>query len=42
MLDRFLVIAEGNDLAARIVINKVDLVGEEAARQRFQSYERIG
>jgi ribosome biogenesis GTPase len=27
MLDRFLVIAEANSLAARIVINKVDLAG---------------
>jgi ribosome biogenesis GTPase len=42
MLDRFLVIAEGNELAARIVINKVDLVGEEVARQRFGAYEKIG
>jgi len=42
MLDRFLVIAEGNELAARIVINKVDLVGEDVARQRFGVYERIG
>ena len=42
MLDRFLVIAEGNELAARIVINKVDLVGEDAARARFQSYETAG
>ena len=42
MLDRFLVIAEGNELAARIVINKVDLVGEAAARERFDMYERIG
>jgi ribosome biogenesis GTPase len=42
MLDRFLVIAEGNALAAKIVINKVDLVGEDAARQRFGAYEKIG
>jgi ribosome biogenesis GTPase / thiamine phosphate phosphatase len=42
MLDRFLVIAEGNALAARIVINKVDLVGEAAARERFGAYEQIG
>lgn len=42
MLDRFLVIAEGNDLRAQIVINKVDLVGEAAARARFDSYARIG
>ena len=42
MLDRFLVIAEGNDLGARVVVNKVDLVGEPAARARFGIYERIG
>src|SRR5262249_30168016 len=42
MLDRFLVIAEGNDLAARIVINKVDLVGESVARERFAMYEQAG
>jgi ribosome biogenesis GTPase len=42
MLDRFLVIAEANGLAAQIVINKVELVGETAARARFGVYERIG
>jgi ribosome biogenesis GTPase len=42
MLDRFLVIAEGNDLAPRIIINKVDLVGEVAAHERFDVYERVG
>jgi ribosome biogenesis GTPase len=42
MLDRFLVIAEGNDLAARVVINKVELVGEAAAHERFHAYERAG
>lgn len=42
MLDRFLVIAEGNELAARIVINKVDLVGEDVARERFSMYEQAG
>lgn len=42
MLDRFLVIAEGNDLPARIIINKVELVGEEAARARFGAYEQAG
>lgn len=42
MLDRFLVIAEANDLSARIVINKVDLVGEAAAREQFDVYSRIG
>ena len=40
MLDRFLVIAEGNELAARVVINKVELVGVEKARARFADYER--
>ena len=43
MLDRFLVIAEANDLAARIVINKVELVGgADAARERWSDYERAG
>lgn len=42
MLDRFLVIAEANDLAARIIINKVELVGDRAARERFADYERAG
>jgi ribosome biogenesis GTPase len=42
MLDRFLVIAEGNELAPRIIINKVDIVGEPAAHQRFDVYERVG
>jgi ribosome biogenesis GTPase len=43
MLDRFLVIAEGNDIPARIIFNKVELVGgppgvDEIARD----YERAG
>ena len=42
MLDRFLVIAEGNGLDARIVINKIDLVDEQSARERFADYERAG
>ena len=43
MLDRFLVIAEANDLAARIVINKVELVGgAAAASERWRDYERAG
>jgi ribosome biogenesis GTPase len=42
MLDRFLVIAEANGLAARIVINKVELVGDAAARATFGDYERAG
>jgi ribosome biogenesis GTPase len=42
MLDRFLVIAEANDLPARIVVNKVDLVGLEVAHARFTDYPRAG
>lgn len=42
MLDRFLVIAEANDLAARIVVNKIDLASREAAVARFEGYARIG
>jgi ribosome biogenesis GTPase len=42
MLDRFLVIAHANDLVARIVINKTDLVGEAVARARFGAYEALG
>ena len=43
MLDRFLVIAEANDLAARIVVNKVELVGgADEARKRWMDYERAG
>jgi len=42
MLDRFLVIAEGNALDARIVINKVDLVDENEIRDRFGAYTAAG
>jgi ribosome biogenesis GTPase len=42
MLDRFLVIAEGNDLRARIIVNKVDLVDLDEARRRFHVYEEAG
>jgi ribosome biogenesis GTPase len=42
MLDRFLVIAEANEIAARIIINKVELVGEAATKKRFDVYERAG
>ena len=42
MLDRFLVIAEGNSLDARIIINKIDLVDEAGTRERFRDYERAG
>jgi ribosome biogenesis GTPase len=40
MLDRFLVIAEANDLGARVVVNKIELVDD--ARARFGDYERAG
>ena len=44
MIDRFLVIAEANGLVARIIINKVELLGggEAEARERFRDYERAG
>lgn len=42
MLDRFLVIAEANELPALIIINKVELVGDGTARARFADYERAG
>jgi ribosome biogenesis GTPase len=42
MLDRFLVIAEGNALDARVVINKIDLVDEAETRERFADYVTAG
>lgn len=42
LIDRFLVMAEYNEVPVLIVGNKVDLVGEEAARELFGPYERIG
>jgi ribosome biogenesis GTPase len=49
MLDRFLVVAEANELHARVVVNKVELVGDgdpargaEIVRARFADYERAG
>jgi ribosome biogenesis GTPase / thiamine phosphate phosphatase len=42
MLDRFLVIAEANSLAARIVVNKVDLAGEAEAQALFADHVRAG
>jgi ribosome biogenesis GTPase len=42
MLDRFLVIAEANALAARVVVNKVDLAGEAEANAMFADYSRVG
>ncbi|MBK6489225.1 MAG: ribosome small subunit-dependent GTPase A [Gemmatimonadetes bacterium] len=42
MLDRFLVVAETNDVAARIVINKVDLDSRRAAEELFGGYAALG
>jgi len=42
MLDRFLVIAEFNELPTVICANKVDLTGMDAAREIFAQYEAIG
>jgi ribosome biogenesis GTPase len=42
MLDRFLVIAEGNDLEARIVINKIELANRAETEKRFNDYVRAG
>lgn len=42
MLDRFLVICEQQEIDVLIAANKVDLVGEEKAKQIFGMYEKIG
>jgi ribosome biogenesis GTPase len=42
MLDRFLVIVADAEIEATIVVNKTDVVGEEAARRTFAPYERAG
>ena len=42
MLDRFLVIAEANGLAARIIINKIDLVDPSTIRERFDEFVQAG
>ena len=42
LVDRFLVVAEYNEVPALIVANKVDLLGQEAAGAIFGPYERIG
>ena len=41
-LDRFLVVAEMNELTAVICVNKIDLTGLDKARQLFSLYEEIG
>ena len=42
LIDRFLVVAEYNEVPVLLVANKVDLVGEDAAHALFGAYERIG
>lgn len=42
MLDRFLVVAEANDIPALICANKVDLLGLAQAQALFGVYARIG
>lgn len=42
MLDRFLVIAEKQNVPAVIVANKVDVVGMDAAREKFGVYPQLG
>jgi ribosome biogenesis GTPase / thiamine phosphate phosphatase len=42
MVDRFLVVAAANELPAVVCVNKVDLIGEAAARELFGVYEKIG
>ncbi len=41
-LDRFLVVAEVNELTAVICVNKIDLVGLAEARRQFHIYSDIG
>jgi ribosome biogenesis GTPase len=41
-LDRFLVVAEENELDALVIANKVDLSGLDGARALFGVYERAG
>ncbi len=42
MLDRFLVIAEKQGIPPLLVANKLDLLGLEAARRRFDVYASLG
>jgi len=42
MVDRFLVIAEANELPVTLCINKVELVGLERVQAVFGRYEQIG
>lgn len=42
MLDRFLVVAEAQQIPAVVVANKTDLVGGDAAKDMFDHYSRVG
>lgn len=42
MLDRFLIIAEGNDIAAHIVLNKIELVAQPFVDELAAPYETAG
>jgi len=42
MLDRFLVIAEANDLPARVVINKIEIADRAATEAMFAPYLKAG
>ena len=42
LVDRFLVVAEYNEVPVALVANKVDLVGEKEAHRLFGAYGRIG
>lgn len=42
MLDRFLVVAEAQQIPAVVVANKTDLIGQEAAKELFDHYGEIG
>ncbi len=42
LVDRFLVVAETNEIEAAIVVNKVDLCESEIARDEFRRYEQLG
>jgi ribosome biogenesis GTPase len=42
LIDRFLVVAEYNEVPALLVANKVDLVSADEAHRIFGGYERIG
>lgn len=42
LLDRFLVLAEANEIGAFVILNKADLAEDEEARELFSDYEGAG